>query len=385
MRLHNISFPESDVIGDRSAGASLSIRMETGAESVYFRLRNATVQLDRDDAGLEFNLYTNSDSNRIRLLNGDEQQPERFYNNAVGGNPGLYLYYGDGEQGTQRGRFEATLEFSFDDVVWKPLTDWPGTYTVVSGGFLAAELGPDPTCFWTALRGVTQECGRLPPVSDWAASGTNGHILFSAPERVGNPARVPLGYEAWPEGFRPLAGFARTLQMELFTGSFYETYGALPRSYTGRFQNIRIVRLTPQSGEIVEAYPVGDSLPVTVVGQEANANGDTFRAAFEGDLPPLDPKFAWGIIADLVLDSGDPNGRPVRASVGAPYTFVVPTVFVVESGEYAFPLGWDSQAETPYFAYSAWVNTLPCGDGAMLAIQVDGAEPKRLTFYHGCH
>lgn len=385
MRLHNLSFPESDVIGDRAGGASLSIRMETGAESVYFRLRDVTVQLDGNDAGLEFSLLTNSDYNRVRLHNGDGQQPERFYNNAVGGNPGLYVYYGDGDQGARRGRFEATLEFSFDDAIWKPLTDWPGTYTVVSGGFLAADIGPDPTCFWTALKCVTQECGRLPPVSDWTASGTNGHIFFSAPERVGNPGRIPLGYEAWPEGFRPLAGFARTLQLELHTGSFYEVYGAPPRSYVGQFQNIRIVRLAPQSGEILEVYPIGASLPITLVGQEANANGDTFRAAFDGDLPPLDPKFQWGVIADLVLDSSDPNGRPIRASVGAAYTFFVPTVFVVESGEFAFPLGWESEAETPFFAYSAWVNTLPCGDGAMLMIQVDGGEPKRLTFYHGCH
>lgn len=385
MRLHNVSFPNSDLIGDRSAGASLSIRMEVGQESVYFRLRDVSVWLDSNDAGLEFSLLTNSDYNRIRLLNGEGQQPERFYNNAVGGNPALDVYYGDGDQGARQGRFEATLEYSFDQTVWAPLTDWPGTYKLVSGGFLAADLGPDPSCFWTALQGVTQECGRLPPASDWTASGTNGHIFFSAPERVGNPARVPLGHEARPDGFRPMSGFARTLQVELSGGTFYAAYGAQPHSYSGQFQNIRITRLARDSGEIVEIHPAGNSLPVVLVGQDANANTDTFRASFEGDIPALDATFAWGVIADLVLDSNDPNGRPVRVSFGAPYTFVVPAVFVVESGEFAFPLGWESEADTPSFSYSAWVNTLPCGDGATLAIQVDGGEPRRLTFYHGCH
>lgn len=245
--------------------------------------------------------------------------------------------------------------------------------------------GPDPNCFWTELKGVTQDCGRLPPVSDWTAGGTNGRIYFSAPSSVGNRALVPSGYDARHDGFGSLRAFAHTLHTEIVYGAFYEAYGAGAYTYNGHFMNVRIVRLHPSSGEVLETFPIDGMFPVTVVGQEVNANGDTFLASFDGNLPSVDPAFAWGMVADLALDSSDPAGKPVRVTFGSPYTFVVPTVFIAETQEFAFPQGWDSEADIPYFAYSAWAELLPCGDGATVTIRVDGGEPERLTFYHGCH
>ncbi|MGO1000767.1 hypothetical protein [Lysobacter sp. CA196] len=243
-----------------------------------------------------------------------------------------------------------------------------------------------PLCFWTDLQGVTQVCEDPVPPSEWSAQGMNGHVFFQSPRTVGNVVRIPAGSETVPDGFRPLVGFDRTLQIEINGSSFFEAYGAFPDGYVGTVENVRIVRLSPSDGAVLETFPMAGTFPVTLVGQEANANDSTFRASFAGDLPPLDPAFAWGVLADLAMTTTASGGRPVQASFGGTYTFVVPTVFVVESDEYAFPLGPSENEEEPGFFYSAWMDVLPCSPpDARATIRVDGGPPLPLGFFHGCH
>ncbi|MGO1073570.1 hypothetical protein [Lysobacter sp. CA199] len=238
----------------------------------------------------------------------------------------------------------------------------------------------EPVCFWTDLQGATQECETPLPPSDWTASGTNGHIFFASPNTVGNPVQTPIGNEEPPVGFRAIVGLGHTLQTEV-NGEFYNAYGANPERYTGLFENIRIVRLAPD-GTILETTPMPGVFAVELVGQEANANTYTFRAGFSGMLPALDRAYAWGVLAELAMTSSDSGARPIRVTFGGTFTFEVPTVFVVDIGELAFPLG---PVEEGGVAYSAWINTLPCGDSAVATIRVDSGPPMPLRFNHGCH
>lgn len=240
----------------------------------------------------------------------------------------------------------------------------------------------EPICFWTDLLGCAQECETPLPPSDWTASGTNGHIFFVSPNTVGNPVRIPAGSEEPPQGFRQMVGLGHTLHTEVHEG-FHEAYGANPEQYTGTVENIRIVRLALLDAAILETTPMPGVFPVELVSQASNANTYTFRASFSGTLPVFDPDYAWGVLADLAMTSNDVGALPIRAAFGGTYTFDVPTVFVVDTGAFAFPLGpQDSEG----IVYSAWINTLPCSPpNAVATIRVDGGSPLPLGFFHGCH
>lgn len=240
----------------------------------------------------------------------------------------------------------------------------------------------EPICFWTDLQGCTQECDTPLPPSDWTASGTNGHIFFVSPNTIGNPVRIPAGSEQPPAGFWQMVGFGHTVQTEV-GGGFYDAYGANPEQYTGSVENIRIVRLALLDGAILETTPIPGVFPVELVGQESNANTYTFRASFSGTLPAYDPAYAWGVLADLAMTSNDIGALPIRVTFGGTYTFDVPTVFVVDTGKFAFPLG---PQESGGITYSAWINTLPCSPpDAVVTIRVNDGPPLPLGFFHGCH
>ena len=240
----------------------------------------------------------------------------------------------------------------------------------------------EPLCFWTDLQGTAQECEIPIQPSDWAAGGENGHVFIGSPSTVGNPIRLPADSHT-PTGFRELVGFERSLQTEIAMYPFYEAYGDYPYAFSGTMENVRIVKLALQDGTALETFAIAGAFAVTLLNQDVNANGYTFRAEMSGELPVLDRAYAWGVLADLAMTPNTPQGRPFRVSFGGTYTFDVPTVMVLDINEYAFPVSPDY--EDGGFVYSVWVDSLPCGDGAELSISIDGGPPQRLVFYHGCH
>ena len=240
----------------------------------------------------------------------------------------------------------------------------------------------EPVCFWADLQGTTQECDIVVPPSDWAAGATNGHVFIGSPNSVGNPIQFPPG-STTPEGFRELVGFERSLQTEVVMYPFYEAYGEYPHAFSGQMENVRIVKMSLTDGAVVATFPLVGAFPVTLLDQSVNANTYTFRAEVAGEWPELDRAYAWGVLADLAMTPKAPNLEPFRVSFGGTYTFDIPTVFVLNNDEYAFPLNPDY--EDGGFAYSVWVDSLRCGDGATVTISVDGGPPQQLVFYHGCH
>ena len=240
----------------------------------------------------------------------------------------------------------------------------------------------EPVCFWTDLQGTMQDCEILIPPSDWAAGGENGHVFIGSPPTVGNSVRVPADSHT-PAGFRELVGFERSLQTEVAMFPFYEAYGDYPYAFSGTMENVRVVKMAPQDGTILETFAMDGTFAVTLLNQDVNASTYTFRAEISGELPALDRDYAWGVLADLAMTPDTPQGRPFRVSFGGTYTFDVPAVLVLDINEYAFPVSPDY--EDGGFVYSVWVDSLPCGEGAAITISVDGGPPQRLVFYHGCH
>ncbi|MGH8081869.1 MAG: hypothetical protein ACREP7_14945 [Lysobacter sp.] len=404
MRIYNINLPGDDTIGDQDANAKLEIAMADVPGSVYFRLRDVTVDLALGGEGIEFDLVTNSGHNRIRVANGEHQNPPRFYNVSVGGAPTLRVYYGNGFEGTGEGLLEATIEYSFNDSDWTALSEWPGEYVVTAGGFLTADAGGAEDCFWTRLILTTQECESPVQPTTWFGSGENGYIGVTSPDSIGN------GNGGWPyAGYAIPPGFDQSLmvgcgsRINLGEGSdFREVTGATSaQTYTGEVANLRILKLSKIDLSIVDTYPVPGTFASTTDGQDQGYRGTGWSTIFSGTLPAFDAAFYWSFVADVTLtgDGGGGSGPPLTGEISGSYTFAENYQVLVKDGEplpmlFEGPqycdadpggLGCDqSPLEQPFagFLYHGWFFP-PCDQTSSLDFTVDG-DATAIPVSHRC-
>lgn len=402
MRIYNIHLPGDDAIGDYDANAKLEISMTAVPGNVYFRLRNVTVDMAIAGEGIEFDLVTNSDHNRIRVTNGEDQNPPRFYNVSVGGAPTLRVYYGNGSEGSAEGFFEATVEYSFNDFDWAPLSDWPGEYVVNAGGFLAADSGGSELCFWTGLVLTTQECEPPMPATAWYGRGENGYIAVRSPDNVGNGngGWAYAGYTN-PPGFDQSPMSAVGFRINIEEGQdFRDVTGATnPQTYTAEITNLRILKLSKSDLSIVETYPIPGTFPSTTDGQDQGYRGTGWSTIFTGTLPTYDSAFYWGFVADMSLtgDGGGGSGTPLSGEIADAYTFAENAPVLIKDGE-PLPMLWrgpfycdpdpsgsgcGSPLEFPFagFSYTGWWFP-PCGS-SIQPFTVDGV-PTDIPIEHGC-
>lgn len=337
MRIYNVGLPGIDTIPGYDPwgeNARLTIHMDPiPADHVFFRLRDVTVDTGGSPSGLEFALATESDFNRIRISDGAGQNPPRFYNVDVNGQTALYVYYGNGSEGSWDGLFEATIEFSFDDESWAPLSEWPGEYTIFSGGFLAADSGGAELCFWTELVLTTQECEQPPQPTGWSGWMDNFFSTATSPNTVGHGGRAFAGYER-PPGFEGDDGGAVAFNSKLYAktqNGFSEIYGTFESHFDPEYSNLRIIKIDPATGETLETTPIAGNFPGTVMDQTTGLRAQSFWADFSGAMPALEPGFWYGFIADLTCtpNAGAPPGtNPFTVEVSGSYSFDVRTLSI---------------------------------------------------------
>lgn len=374
MRLYNVGLPGTDNIpgfDPLGENAHLSIRMDPIPEGgVYLRIRDVTVDTDGSAGGLEFKLVSDSGDRRVRVYDGEGQSPPRFDGVDADGEAMLYVYYGNGNEGSQDGLFEATIEYSFDGESWAPLSQWPGEYTVFSGGFLAADSGGAELCFWTRLVLTTQECERPPQPTNWFGRMENYFSFATSPDTIGHYGTAYSGY-AGPPGFSNGEGGASAYNNSVFarTGAgFLSEYGANEASFDPEYSNLRIIKISPETGGTLETTPIPGTFPGVLKDQATGFREQSYWADFTGTLPPFEPGFWYGFIADLTCTpngSAPPGTAPFTVEISGSYSYDVRVLQVPGAQQAACTFSGPSlNTESGGYAGYTWAYNKydqPCG------------------------